>query len=61
MMCGRFSLKLSFILLLVLDNLASVSKAQYREEKAFLSDFNQALIEKYARYELFQTIYYIFS
>uniref|UniRef100_A0A8R1TQ81 EGF-like domain-containing protein n=1 Tax=Onchocerca volvulus TaxID=6282 RepID=A0A8R1TQ81_ONCVO len=45
-MCGRFNLKLSSILLLKI--LAFVGKAQRSQEKAFLSDFNQTLIEKYA-------------
>ncbi|VIP00066.1 Calcium binding EGF domain containing protein [Brugia malayi] len=45
MMSGRFNLKLSFVLLLTLHNLASI---EHREEKAFLSDFNQTLLKKYA-------------
>uniref|UniRef100_A0AAF5Q6L4 EGF-like domain-containing protein n=1 Tax=Wuchereria bancrofti TaxID=6293 RepID=A0AAF5Q6L4_WUCBA len=44
MMSGRFNLKLSFVLLLTLHNLTSI---EHREEKAFLSDFNQTLVKKY--------------
>lgn len=55
MMSGRFDPKRSFILLLTFDCLAFIANAQHVEEKAFLSDFNQTLIKKYARYEPFPT------